>query len=315
MRWNSIKSVMIAILLGVNLWLMYLLFGRYAAYSYFDETTLRNTAEILGRDGIAVAVEQIDARRRDAALYAAPMPEEYHETVATAFTHSPIAEGFPTPTGRRMIAENGDTVTITGTFGVNYLAAGQNREQMAESVEWALGLLEPIAPKQRSLRDLRERLSNCLTANSHDNTATTPAGTRIRYDAAYRFGEYTLLVCSQAIDGKPIAGHTVRALFDGAGTLVWLDGVWSFLPITGSYSAPLYDQINILFTERSARLSEAGEEEVSLTLSSMTFCYVLTPVSDGEGRTVYYSPAWQIAYTDGSTVTYSAVTGEAVPGV
>lgn len=315
MRWNSIKTVMIVILLGVNLWLIWLLSGRFDARNYFDEATVQNAVEILARDGIHLSPEQIDARKREADLYVAAMPEDYHEQLAAIFTGgSPVGEAYPTPTGQRMIAENGDAVTITGTFGVGYLAAGQNREQLSVSAEWAVRLLEPIDPKQRGLRGLRETLSGLLTAGVSDSATAAPPGTRIRYEAAYRFGMHTLLVCRQEIDGKPVADHTVRALFDGAGKLVWLDGVWSFLSLSGNYSAPLYDQINILFMERTARLGAEGDEEIDLYLAGMKSCYVLTPVADdeGEGSTVYFSPAWQILYADGESVTYSAVTGEAV---
>ncbi len=315
MRWNSIKTVMIVILLGVNLWLVWLLSGRFDARNYFDDATVQNAVEILGRDGIHLAPEQIDTRKREADLYVADMPEDYHERLAAVFTGgSPVGEAYPTPTGQRMIAENGDTVTITGNFGVGYLAAGQNREQLAVSAEWAVRLLEPIDPKQRGLRGLRETLSERLTAGVSDSAATAPLGIRIRYEAAYRFGTYTLFVCRQEIDGKAVADHTVRALFDEAGKLVWLDGIWSFLSLSGNYSAPLYDQINILFMERTARLGAEGDEELALHLAAMTSCYVLTPVADadGEGSTVYFSPAWQIIYADGENVTYSAVTGEAV---
>ena len=75
MRWQHIKTVMIAILLVVNLWLGGLLINRNLTQNYLDKDVLQNTVEILGRDGILLSVDQLDAGRRTADLFSAPFPE------------------------------------------------------------------------------------------------------------------------------------------------------------------------------------------------------------------------------------------------
>ena len=315
MRWKSIKTVMIVILLGVNLWLIYLLVGRYTAQTYFGHDVLQNTIEILARDGILMTVEQIDPKKRDADVYEAEMGADYSDSVAAVFSASPIHEVFPTPTGVRMIADNGDTISFSGAFDINFLAGGQERETMAANAEWAVRAGEPLAPGQYALRDLREMLEARLDTDTAGGTVAS-VHAKLSFDAAWRFGDYVLFRCSQALDGKKISGHTVDCLFDEAGNLLWLDGTWGFLSLVRNYSAQLYDQINILFNEKAAlreqREADADGTPDSLTLSSMQLCYIINTAADGAtgGSRVYFSPAWQISYTDGTTRTYSAVTGE-----
>ncbi len=316
MSWKSIKSVMIVILLGVNLWLVYLLVGRYMAQTYFSPDVLQNTVEILARDGIHMRAEQIDAKKRDADIYEAVMAADYYDSVAAIFTESPIHETFPTPTGVRMIADNGDTLSFSGSFGVNFLAGEQVWEELSSIAAWTVRAGEPIDPGHRSMRGLREALEARLDTDTAVGSGVT-VHAKLVLDAAYRFGAYTLFRCSQALDGKPISGHSVDCLFDESGRLLWLDGTWGFLSLTRNYSAPLYDQINILFMEKAAcleqREADAAHAAEPLTLASMQSCYILNTAPDPTdgGSRVYYSPAWAIAYTDGTTRIYSAVTGEA----
>jgi len=317
MRWKSIISVMIVILLGVNLWLAYLLVGRYAAQTYFSQEVLQNTIEVLARDGILVRTEQIDAKKRDADIYAAAMAADYSDSVAAIFTNSPIHETFPTPTGVRMIADNGDTLSFSGSFGINFVAGGMVGEEMSSIAEWAVRAGDAVDPGQYAMRGLREVLEARLDTDTAGGSGVT-VHAKLSMDAAYRFGDYVLFRCSQALDDMPISGHTVDCLFDETGRLLWLDGTWGFLSLMRNYSAPLYDQINILFMEKAEcleqREAEAETAAATMTLSSMQFCYILHTAADPAegGSRVYYSPAWEIVYTDGTTRTYSAVTGEAV---
>lgn len=317
MRWKSIKTVMIVILLGVNLWLIYLLVGRYMAQTYFGHDVLQNAVEILARDGIVLSAEQIDPKRRNADVYAAEKSVDYDDGVAAVFTASPINEVFPTPAGVRMIADNGDVISLNQGFGVSFLAGGEERETVTAIADWAVRAGDPLPPEQYALRGLREVLETRLNAETSGGAVVT-VHAKLCFDAAYRFGEYTLFRCSQEIDGKKISGHTVDCLFDADGSLIWLDGTWGFLSLVRNYSAQLYDQINILFIEKTARAEQRlGDPDAvpgTLTLASMQMCYILNVADDAEtgGSHVYYSPAWQIAYTDGTVRTYSAVTGEAV---
>ena len=315
MRWKSIKTVMIFILLGVNLWLVYLLAGRYMAQTYLGQDVLVNTVEILQRDGIVISSEQIDPKKRDADIYEAEMAEDYYDRVAEIFTASPIRETFPTPTGMRMIADNGDTMTFSGSFGVDYLAGGFEREEILAIAEFAVRTGDGLAPEQHSLRGLREMLAAALDSDTASGSGAT-VHAKLSFDAAWRFGDYLLFRCSQTLDGRPVGGHCVDCLLDEKkGELLWIGGTWSFLPLLRSYSAPLYDQINILFIEKAACL-EARENDAEApttqVLDALEFCYMLntTANSDG-GKRVFYSPAWRIAYTDGTVRIYSAVTGEA----
>lgn len=315
MRWKSIKTVMIFILLGVNLWLIYLLVGRYMAQSFFSQDALQNTVDVLARDGIFVEVGQIDPKKRDADIYEADMAVDYYDSVAAIFTSSPIHETFPTPTGMRMITVSGDALTFSGSFGVDYLAGGFEREEISAIAEFAVRSGDRLAPNHHSLRTLRETLAAALDRDTSVGAGVT-VHAKLSFDEAWRFGNYLLFRCSQTLDGRPVEGHTAECLLDETtGRLLWLGGTWSFLPLTRSYSAPLYDQINILFIEKAvcleARAADADAPAMQ-ELAEMRFCYTLSTAANPDGgKRVLYAPAWQIVYRDGTSRIYSAVTGEA----
>ena len=315
MRWQHIKTVMIVILFGVNLWMIYLLVGRYTAQAYFSVDVLQNTVDILARDDIHLTVNQIDPRKRDAEIYEAVMSETYFTDVAAIFTDSPINEMFPTPTGVRLTADNQDTISLNNAFGINFLAGGQERKTMEVIAEWAVRAGEQLTPSHFSLRELRSSLEERLIIALTESGTVAPVHAKLSIDAVYRFGDYHLFLCSQEIDGLKLSAHTLQWLCDSAGNLLWLDGTWSFLSLVGNYSAQLYDQINILFIERDTLDALRETESVGpMTVDEIRFCYVFHLAADKEtaGRLVYYSPAWQICYIDGTQHTYNAVTGERI---
>lgn len=313
MRWKNIKTVMIVILLAVNVWLIYLLAGRYRAQTYLDSDLLRNTVEILARDEIYLTVDQLDARRRGADVYAAELCDDYFEQVAAIFTSSPVTEVFPTPTGMRFITEREETVSVSVGFDLTYVCAGASREAFSGLCTTIAGEGEPVAVGGFSLRSLRDTLDTLLSSTVSGGGSVAPAHAKLCFDAAWQQDGYTLMQCSQEMDEKKINGHTVVCLFDEEGKLLYLNGTWSFLSLAHNYSAQLYDQINILFMEKAALadLRASGEVEGAMTLESLSLCYILNTASDDDGRSmVYYSPAWRIRYVDGTEHLYSAVTGE-----
>lgn len=318
MRWQHIKTVMIVILLAVNLWLGGLLINRNLMQNYLDKDVLQNTVEILGRDGILLSVDQLDPGRRDADLFSAPILDDYNMAVAEMLADSPAADVFPTPSGGiRVLTETGETLVLDEGFGLFYLPSGQERDVVAQLRGRLLTEGNAVSPGSFGLRELRRAVESLLSESVSGETAS-PARAQTEIVLAHRLGEYTLIRCRQTVDGREILGHVLDCLFAGDGTLLCLDGNWSFLPLSGNYSAPLYDQINILFMEKAAVdvLRERGDVQGALTLASLDLCYVLCHAeeADSRGDGVYYSPAWRICYTDGTERIYNAITGTPITG-
>lgn len=313
MRWQHIKTVMIAILLVVNLWLGGLLINRNLTQNYLDKDVLQNTVEILGRDGILLSVDQLDAGRRTADLFSAPLPEDYNMAVVDILASSEITDVFPIPAGgTRVLTASGGSLSFDGNFGVTYLPVEVVRNTLESICAQVLADGTEISPTSFSLRDIRQYLEQLLSSavDEHENV---PAKAKVAFVFGRRLGEYTLLRCRQEVDGRELVGHTVDCLFDQNGNLLYLDGTWSFLSLSGSYSAPLYDQINILFIEKAAidEMRDRGEIQENLKLASLELCYVLcqAETADSRGDGIYYAPAWYIRYTDGTEHIYNAITG------
>ncbi len=315
MRWNHIKTVTICLLLLVNVWLIFLLAQRHLERTSPDADVLQNTVEILARDGIILTADQLSRTRPDADIYAAVMRADYYEAAAALFSTSPIDNVFPTPRGVRILTKAGDSLNFGSDDSVSYLRGGENRDDMVKLAEQIPAQGEKLAPGSLKLRKLRQNLKDLLEAYV-GSSGTVAVGSRLAFDEIYRMDDRYFVRCSQTVDGRLLLDHRVDAVCSAEGELLFLDGTWSFLSLVRNYSAPLYDRINILFIEKDtvAELRAEGETAASLTLESLTICYV--PVSAAEAdsgdRAVYFSPAWRIAYTDGTVRVYHGITGELI---
>ena len=314
MRWNHIKTVTICLLLLVNVWLVVLLAQRYAERTYPDANALQNAVEILARDGIHLTTDQLSQARPDADIYEAALREDYYEIAAALFSSSPIDNVFPTPRGVRILTEAGDSLSFGSDYSVRYLRGGENRELLEKLAEQIPTQGELLSTGSLKLRKLRRNLRDLL--ESHVGSVGTAAvGTRLSFDEIYRMGDYYLVRCSQTVDGLFLLDHQVNVLCSAEGELLFLDGTWSFLSLVRNYSAPLYDRINILFIEKDVvgDLRLLGEAAESLTLESLSLCYVPTSAPEMSGESaVYFSPAWRIAYTDGTVRVYHGITGKMI---
>lgn len=315
MRWNHIKTVTICLLLLVNVWLIFLLAERHAERTYPDANALQNTVEILARDGIHLTADQLSHANPDADIYAAILREDYYEAAAALFSASPIDNVFPTPRGVRILTEAGDSFSFGADYSVSYLRGGENREELVNLAEEIPVQGEKLSPGSLKLRKLRQNLKDLLEAHV-GGSGTAAVGTRLTFDEVYCMGDRYLVRCSQTVDGRLLLNHQVSALCSAEGELLLLDGTWSFLSLVRNYSAPLYDRINILFIEKDAveELRTHGEAAESLTLESLSLCYVPSSAGEAESgeRAVYFSPAWCIAYTDGTVHVYHGITGESI---
>lgn len=315
MRWNHIKTVTICLLLVVNVWLIILLAQRHAEQTYPDADALQNAVEILAGDGIYLTVDQINQARLDADIYEAILREDYYEMAAGLLSTSPIDNVFPTPQGVRILTESGDSLSFGADHSVSYLRGGLNRRDMTDLVEQIPLEGEKLSLGSLKLRGVKQHLKSLLETHV-EGSGGAAVGTHLAFDEIYRMGDYYLVRCSQTVDGRLLLDHWVNALCSAEGDLLFLDGTWSFLSLVRNYSAPLYDRINILFIEKAvvAELRAEREAAESLTLESLSLCYVpaFTAETDSGERAVYFSPAWRIAYTDGTVRVYHGVTGELI---
>lgn len=315
MRWNHIKTVTICLLLLVNVWLIFLLAQRHIERTYPDADVLQNTVEILAREGIILTADQLSQARPDADIYAAVLREDYYEAAAALFSASPIDNVFPTPRGVRILTKAGDSLSFGSDYAVSYLRGGENRDDMAKLAEQIPEQGEKLATGSIKLRNLRQGLK-ALLESYVGGSGTVAVGTRLTFDEIYRMDDRYFVRCSQTVDGRLLLDHRVSAVCSAEGELLFLDGTWSFLSLVRNYSAPLYDRINILFIEKDTveGLRAEGEAADSLTLESLTLCYVPASAAEsGSGdRAVYFSPAWRIAYTDGTVRVYHGITGELI---
>ncbi len=316
MRWNHIKTVMIVILIGVNLWLLYLILGQYFTREYLDADVVEDTVRILARSDIHIAVDQISTKKEDADIYEAVRGEDYFLSAAECFTDSPINEMLPTPNGMRLTADNGDSILIGENFEVAFLAAGQSRADMEKLSARILAEGSAVSADAFSFRRAKREIIRLLEKEISVPGAAAVAHTRPAVREVLAYDGYYLVRCQQVLGERELSADGIVCLCDTNGKILWLDGVWSFLMLTHNYSAQFYDRINILFIEKTAidEMRVSGEIDAGMYVDSLTLNYVMNTASDKSGTEVrvFFSPAWRIRYTDGTERVYSAVTGEPV---
>ncbi len=308
---KRVKTVMIIILIAINAFFAYNIVSDHYEQNYIDETTVVNAIEILSRDGINVDFESFPKKRISLPIYESRFFDSYNENVVSLLSGSAVERTFSLPGGMRFVSQNGDTVEISGRFGVVFLSCNADR-YMAYSkiIDDALSS-NGSAVSSAVLEDIKQKLVSDVSA-SVGYAKMGAECVSVHYDPA---SEYHVAVFSQTMDGVQIHGHDMFCVIEGE-NLLYMEGLWSFLPTDEKYSSQLTDQINILFMEKKRLEDESKEleendafdiERESVRIESIDNVYCTYLNEDRMG--LYFIPAWRITYDDGTESVYDAQSG------
>lgn len=314
---KRIKTVMIVILLAINAFLIYNIASDYFEKNYIDDATLQNTAQILSRSGIDIDLSCVPSKKLTSSIYESFFLDDYNEKAAVLLSGSEIENAFSVPDGMRFVAKNGDQIEFSDRFGVVFTSAEANRYiAFSEIISSAFAMESlPVDKDDAVVARLKDLLSSDASPTvGYAKMDVSCTGNYFVESTGYRILKFT-----QTMDKVPVYGHDVFCVIEGE-KLIYMEGIWSFLPTDAKYSSQLYDQVNILFMEKKsidqirADREKAGIEvqtEYRVEKVDSVYC---TYFNDGKTG-VYFIPAWRITYDDGSESVYDAQSGIKYVGV
>ena len=284
MNWKNIKIFLIILLLAVNIFLVAMLIDR-TRLKVYDKAAIDNISSLLLEGGVTADERFLNLKDTDSKVYICNIKNNYSDSIAKRLMGE-YDEVFATPEGVDFFGKD-ESLRVGEDFSLTYSKINFN-------------ITEPKSDMNKKEIDLlREKLSLILD-------------TDFEVISAKKQNSIEYAVIMQTFDGKSIQNHTLKCFFDGD-TLLYLDGIWSFLSIDESFSAHTLDSVNILFIEKNA-LELAREKDqnipLNLTVENMSICYCSHISLDGSK--LYLMPSWQIQWKENgiNDSFYNAVNGE-----
>ncbi len=311
MGWSRLKLVLAAVLLCANLLLLYLISVQAWSSGYIPDESVEQMKKLLEQDGITVAEEAFSSKRQSLVIYSGEIGDTYYADIAETLSDGDVSLSFNTPNGVVFSMENGDRCVFEGGFGIRFEASG-----FASMLE-ASGYFNPELAAEELPRGL-----DSLSARGERAAADAVRG----YTAAEKSrGERSVLfemedeilwcgldadtgivfaACSQRIRDTEIATlSAVFAILDGK--VIGISGEWCFCDVQNTYSAQLYDQVNILYKVKDHILADSTATRKVVT--SLSLAYAVYYRSDSDQ--FYLIPTWHIATDEGMTYILNAVNG------
>lgn len=320
MNWGKVKTVMILILLLACLLLGFSIRSIASGRRYLDAETVANLYAILAEDDIIVAESALPRERMEPYVYYSALPEDYYGEVLSLMTDDAIARSFATPDdGFFFITENDDRFWIGKYFGFSYYshAVGENNDSEVTGLNAAepeQGTLLPAPSAFEGVSATEEEQRALLaTAESFLNLdGFVSEEARSSYALSLKglirpnVGSDVYLLINLTVDGVPVATNELVLLLRHDG-VVAADGSWAFLYGETRESAPIYDQVNILISEKKNIDIDRKSGNLSgpVAIRQVELCYC--PYADEESGTVYYVPGWRVTQENGTVRVYDAV--------
>lgn len=308
MNWGKVKLVMIAVLLLACLLLGWNIWSLADSRRYIAEEELTNLQAILEADNIYLAEEAVPRRRFEADVFVGAVVADYYQWVYNSLCGEPIYRTYTTPNGLMLITESGDRYHIRGNFGFAYHATG---------------FLTVTLPEYGNLGTLRldDRTKETLLASAREflkMNMLLPAETVDRYQLALTGAKRTgdlqgyFIAITLEMDGVPLCTNEAVLLIRD-GIVRAMEGNWTFLSGSRTESAPVYDQVNILISEKKniAHDRSVGLLPRTVSIRSVEPCYC--PYVDEESGAVYFVPGWKITHEDGRIRVYDGVSNQVYP--
>lgn len=312
MNWGKVKWVMIAILAAACLLLGWNIYSVSSRRNYIDDQTLTNLTTILETDGIYLAEDAIPRERFTADVLAGELSDDYYQFVYKTLCGDPIYRTYTTPNGLMIFNEIGDRYHVRKYFGFSYHAAGYLSVQLPSYTDLADEHPDKGVDKNMEKQCLAAiesflKLQSFMPEETADRFRLVLTG----YSSVAE-GQGVYASATLEIDGVPLCTNEAVFLISEGEVLI-MEGNWTFLFSTRSERALIYDQVNILISEKK-NIDEdrrLGVMSGAVSIRRAEPCYC--PYVDEESGTVYFVPGWRIIHEDGRIRIYNGVSNLIYP--
>jgi len=309
MGWHKLKLVLAAVLAAANLLMLFLILRQARSSDYLPAEAVTEITALLERDGISLAEGALQTKKQSLVIYSGDIGDTYYADTAAAVSRSDVSLSFSTPSGVVFTMINGDRCAFEGGFRLRYDAAGcaglLAKAGFGEfPIDGAGENLYPLsAAEERSVRDTVSRFL-ADAAGTAERSLQYEIEYEVRFCGTEPRTQVQYAVCTQLVKGTAITN--LRSVFAVQGDrVIGMRGKWCFSEIHTTYSAQLYDQINILYKAKD-RIAEE-RNSVHTVLTSLSLAYAVYYHADSD--LFYLIPTWNITTDEGNTYILNAVNG------
>lgn len=311
MGWNKLKVVLIAVLAAFNLFLLYMIREQARQSDYIPDESVARLVTLLENDGITIADGALDQNKKSLVIYGGGMGDAYYADTATRISGDDVSLSFPAPSGVVLSMKNGDRCAFDGGFRIRYEAAGfttllgeygfLSEDPSALGSRGTFAILS--ARETRALTDVVEAF--LLRADGVTERSEQRA---VRYEVLFCGADpetkVQYLVAVQTVEGVAVTNLcSAFAVLDG--TVIGMSGEWAFAEIQSTYSAQLYDQINILYNVKE-RIAAEGKASPTV-VTSVSLVYAVYYHADASS--FYLIPTWNVSTDSGESYLLNGVDG------
>lgn len=299
MNWTNLKTYLIILLAGINIFLAASYINSMNKSAYFDSSTVTNTVEFLDKQGINVDKDTVPTRIYNSNIIECVYDEDYYESVASAISASEKESINILPDNSiRITTVSGSLFTFDSAFGFSYNGSASVADDGLLTLEYT-----PSDDKQQALSKQQHKVLSSFLYPEYQNNKTFSYS--IKSVAQKSNGNIYALVL-QEIDGIQVHEHTVSVEFDTDGIVSAL-GKWFFPTGSESYSYRLYDQLSVLVKE--AQLHKA-DESVAEAYTVTAINHVYTTYWSASKDYVYFIPSWSVSTDKQDQRVYNAISCE-----
>lgn len=297
MNWSRIKSILLACLIVVNLFLGVQIYLRQSENNRLTPEMIADTVTLLSDAGITMDPQLIPRQNPQIQVYEAELPSdlnEYYRSIVQARTGE-LADSL-----RMHMMVNGIRITVRDTNDLYefytsdllsfYFCDGSYLEQdpigrvTQSEIEW-----QEMDDAALELR-LNELLFGRTFSQRSDVEEAGYYGVRIVSGVKTAEGAY-ILRCAQYMDGFMIRDCTAVCIIYGD-RLIAGKGSLIFAQHGAGYSVSYSDAVNMLLTARADRRSRGDSTPTEITDISNLYCVNWST----NRRIMYLIPAWEITY-------------------
>lgn len=311
MNWKQVKSFIIALLIVADIFLAVMLI-KQTRLKIYDKETITEIENLLLESGIIVEKNFLTIETRKADIYSSEKKSDYASLLAKNFLGDNISDTFVKNDGIIFFGKENEHLEIKNNFEIYYSSGDYSPSENHGNI---------IEDKQR-IQEIKNIIEKSAICNEKGDDKFF-----FEIDRVSEVENLTHVEITQTLNGFRISNHTLSCILSG-NELLYINGIWSFLPINEKNSAHLLDSINILFTEKAeldaqnSKINASQNSDIpqnkndgtdiqgikTKAVLNIEQCYN-SYISLDETK-LYFTPHWHIEWSDGTHSYYNALTGE-----
>ena len=280
MKWNRIKSFMLALLLLVNIFFIYML--STLDNPTYDNSDYLNAQKILKESGIEIDTELLKTNINESFVYYQEIYGNYNNDVCSIFLKGKNINSYSVPGGRIYVSDTNENLFVGNNNEIRYTS-------LPETDPLSFDAYDSIPDNEK--KELENKISGLLFGDDEKSLSLSVIGISSNQDIS-------TVKISETVNEHFIDSYeAVIQLKDN--DIISFDGKWCFLNDFEQNKEPYYDTVNIMFIEKNNVIENQDQSSEDIyRVKGLEQCYkaIITP-----DNRIYLIPSVKIDYENGKS--------------